>query len=72
MAQGILKESQLRLVFEVGISEQGDPIFRGKNYSNLKKEATPDQVHQAALALSQLCAYPLTGVERNDSSDITA
>ena len=72
MAQGMLKESQLRLIFEVGVTEQGDPIFKGKNYNNLKREATTDQVHQAAMALAQLCDYPLSSVERNDSSDIIA
>lgn len=66
----MLKDSQLRLVFEVGVSESGDPIFKGKTFNNLKKEATFEQIYQAALALSQLSAYPLSAVERNDSFDI--
>ncbi|PLR75202.1 hypothetical protein CU633_22350 [Bacillus sp. V3-13] len=72
MAQAMLMESRLRLVFETGVNEKGEPVFKTKTYSNVKKEATPDQLHQTALALAGLCADPLSSVERSDSVDIIA
>jgi hypothetical protein len=44
MAQATLVDSNLRLVFETGVNEKGEPIFKGKMYSNLKHEATADQL----------------------------
>ncbi|RDU38774.1 hypothetical protein DRW41_04230 [Neobacillus piezotolerans] len=70
MAQALLADSKLRLVFETGVNEKGEPIFKSKTFSNLKTEATPNQMHQAASAISALCADPLSVVERNDRSEI--
>lgn len=70
MAIAMLKGSNIRLMFEAGINEKGEPIFKGKTYSNVKKEATADQVQQAAIALGGLSANTLSSVERNDSFDI--
>jgi len=72
MAQAILEGSKLRLVFEAGMDEHGDPIFKAKTFSNIQKEATADQLHQAAQALSALCSDTLNKVERNDSTEILA
>jgi hypothetical protein len=70
MAQAILKESSIRLTFETGMNEKGEPIFKGKTYSNIRKEATVAQIDQAAQALGGLSANLLSSVERNDSFDI--
>ena len=70
MAMAMLKGSNIRLMFEAGIDEKGEPVFKGKTYSNVKKEATADQVQQAAIALGGLSANLLSSVERNDSFDI--
>lgn len=70
MAMAMLKDSNIRLMFETGLDEKGEPIFKGKTYSNVRKEATADQVQQAALALGGLSANLLSSVERNDSFDI--
>jgi hypothetical protein len=72
MAQATLVDSNLRLVFETGVNEKGEPIFKGKMYSNLKHEATTDKIHQAATALGALCKDPLYTVERSDRYDIMA
>jgi hypothetical protein len=72
MAQATLVDSNLRLVFEVGVDEKGEPVFKGKMYSNLKNDATADQLYQVAQALGALCTDPLYTVERTDRSDIMA
>lgn len=70
MAQAMLKNSRLTLVFETGLNENGEPIFKGKSYANVQKAATADQLQQAATALAGLSAYPLSSVERTDNHDI--
>lgn len=72
MAQGMLKETQMRLHFETGLDEKGNPIVKTKTFNTVKKEATVEQIYQASQALAGLCDYPLLGVERNDSFDIIA
>ncbi|RHW40281.1 DUF1659 domain-containing protein [Neobacillus notoginsengisoli] len=70
MAQALLAESRLRLSFETGVDEKGKPVYKSKTFNNLKKEATPDQMHQAASAIAALCKDPLSTVERTDRSEI--
>jgi hypothetical protein len=70
MAQAILAESTIRLVYEVGVDEKGEPIFKGKTYSNIKDQATADQLYQASQALAALCNDVLSRIERNDRSEI--
>jgi hypothetical protein len=72
MAQGILKDTQMRLIFETGLDGEGKPILKGKTFNSILKEATVDQIYQAAQAISELCAYTLVSVERNDSFDVLA
>lgn len=72
MAQAILAESKLRLVFEAGMDENGKALFRAKTFNNVKKEATTDQLFQVAQAVAVLCNDPLTSVERDDRLDVIA
>jgi hypothetical protein len=70
MALAILKDSSIRLMFEAGMDEKGEPVYKGKTYSNIRKEATADQVDQVAKALGGLSANMLHSVQRNDSFEI--
>lgn len=70
MAQATLTATTLRLLFETGVDEKGAAIYRVKSFNNVKKEATTDQLHQAAQAFSVLCMDPLSSIERNDNSEI--
>ncbi|AIE60398.1 DUF1659 domain-containing protein [Bacillus methanolicus] len=70
MAQEMLTESRLRLIFEAGIDGKGEPIFKTKTFNNITKSATADQLYQAAQAIAALSADLLSGVERSDSSQI--
>ncbi|MEH7121565.1 DUF1659 domain-containing protein [Neobacillus vireti] len=72
MAQGLLEGTKLRLVFDGGIDNEGNQILKSKTFSNVKKEATVDQLFQAAQAISTLCNDSLNKVERTDSSEIIA
>ena len=71
MAAEVLLESQLRLVFDMGLDEKGKQIFKRKNYNNIKTSATADQLLQAAQAIGGLQTETLVFVERNDTNQIT-
>ncbi|WP_160725487.1 DUF1659 domain-containing protein [Bacillus sp. USDA818B3_A] len=72
MAQALLEGTKLRLVFDAGIDNEGNPILKSRTFNNIKKEATVDQLFQAAQAISTLCTDTLNKVERTDSSEILA
>ncbi|MBI0579855.1 DUF1659 domain-containing protein [Neobacillus cucumis] len=70
MAQARLTSTKLRIVFETGVDGEGNPILRSKTFSNVKKDATADQLYQAAQAIFVLCNDTLYRIEKNDSSDL--
>lgn len=72
MATATLATTKLRLAFQTGVNEKGEPVYKAKTFNNIKTAATTDQLFQTAQALSVLCNDPLNSVERNDSSDIMA
>ncbi|MFS0881791.1 hypothetical protein CHH83_25270 [Bacillus sp. 7586-K] len=72
MAVETLLETQLSLVFDMGVDENGKAKTKRKSYSNVKTSATPDQLLQAAQAIASLQSAPLLYVERNDSNQINA
>ena len=72
MAQVMLAETTLKLIFEVGMNEKGETVYKTKSFNNVKKEAGTDQLFQAAQALSVLCNDPLNSVQRYDNSEIIA
>jgi hypothetical protein len=50
----------------------GKPIYKSKNYNNLKTTATPDEIQSAALAMSGLQQYTLVRIQRNSNYDIVS
>ncbi|MGG1677835.1 DUF1659 domain-containing protein [Neobacillus sp. NRS-1170] len=72
MAQTLLEGTKLRIVFEAGMDEKGNPLYKAKSFSNINNDATADQLYQAAQAITTLTSDVLNKVERNDSSEILA
>ncbi|MFY0759384.1 DUF1659 domain-containing protein [Metabacillus dongyingensis] len=72
MAETIILDSQLRLVFDMGMDEKGEQVFKYKNYNNVKTTSTAEQLLQAATAITGLQTQILSHVERNDSHQVTA
>jgi len=72
MAQALLATTKLRLVFQIGMDDDGKPIYKAKTFSNINREATADQLWQAAEALFGLSEDTISSVERVDSSDVIA
>jgi hypothetical protein len=70
MAQARLAETKLRLVFEAGMDDKGNPLTKAKTFNNINRLATADQLYQTAQAITVLCNDPISRVEKADSSDI--
>lgn len=71
MALATMTNSQLRLIFHEGNDlETGDPIYKTKNFNNVKTNATADQLYEVAQALTSLQELSLSSVERRDNSEI--
>jgi len=70
MAEALLEGTKLRLVFDGGIDNEGNPILKSRTFSNVRKESTVDQLYQAAQAISALCNDSLNSVERTDNFEI--
>jgi hypothetical protein len=72
MAQAVVTASKLRLVFQVGMDDEGKPILKAKTFNNIQKSATPDQLLQAAQALIGLSNDTLSNIERVENADLLA
>ncbi|SHF75432.1 DUF1659 domain-containing protein [Ornithinibacillus halophilus] len=71
MAVADLKNSTLRLVFNVGNDiNTGEPIYKTKSFSKVKTDATADQLYAVATAFASLTDIPLYNIERRDNLDI--
>lgn len=70
MATSTIKNSQLRLIFETGVDGEGNPIYRNKNFNNIKTDASADALYAIATALAPLQEHVLSEIERNDTSSL--
>ncbi|MBB6454834.1 hypothetical protein HNQ94_003323 [Salirhabdus euzebyi] len=64
--------TQLQLIFQVGLDEEGNMMLKNKNFNNVKTDATADQLFAVASVLEPLQERTLHGVERNDSSIVVS
>lgn len=66
-----IKDSKLRLVFEIGYhTETGEPIYKGKMFNKVRAGATAEQLYSVATALASLQKHPLYEVERRDEVEV--
>lgn len=72
MAQAVVTASKLRLVFQVGMDDDGKPLLKAKTFNNIQKSATPEQLLQAAQALVALSNDTLSNIERVENADLLA
>lgn len=66
---GTKNASILRLKFNNGKSEGGEPKYKFKNIKNLKPDATMDNVHAVGKALSGLLEVPADKIAKIDDTD---
>ncbi|NCU18436.1 DUF1659 domain-containing protein [Pallidibacillus pasinlerensis] len=70
MATAIHYDTNIRLIFEAGVDNEGNPIFKRKNYNNVKTTSSTAEIFQAAKAIESLCQLPLVKIERDDKTEI--
>ncbi|MGE1103222.1 DUF1659 domain-containing protein [Peribacillus simplex] len=67
MASQIPVSSTLRIDFETGLNDKGAIVFKRRAFSNIKVEATADQLFPAAVAIASVQNYPMGEVTRVDT-----
>ncbi|KRF51232.1 DUF1659 domain-containing protein [Peribacillus butanolivorans] len=70
MANQIPVSSTLRIDFETGLNEKGSIVFKRRSFSNIKVEATADQLFSAATAIASVQNYPMGEVTRVDTNSL--
>ncbi|MFD1416943.1 DUF1659 domain-containing protein [Oceanobacillus jeddahense] len=71
MAVAELTESVLQLTLNEGIDPMtGEFVFKQKRFSNVKPEATAEQLLQTAHAFASVQQHTLYAITRRDASDI--
>ena len=65
MAIKMTRDSKLRVVFQIGDTDEGKPIYKTKSYSNVAEDVTPDQLQQVGEALASLSTYPMGGIQQS-------
>ncbi|TRZ38383.1 DUF1659 domain-containing protein [Niallia circulans] len=71
MAQSLLKETSIKLYFQNGVKENGDPQLISKTFNLVKATAAPDQILQAADSIESIVKFPVHSVTKHESYDIT-
>ncbi|MFF2457705.1 DUF1659 domain-containing protein [Peribacillus simplex] len=67
MASQIPVSSTLRIDFETGLNEKGALVFKRRAFSNIKFEATADQLFSAAVSIASVQNHPMGEVTRMDT-----
>ncbi|MBD3106951.1 DUF1659 domain-containing protein [Bacillus sp. AGMB 02131] len=70
MANKTVDSKQLRLVFQTGVNDKGEPLEKRKAFNNIEISATVDQLYATAQAIASLQTFPLLKVEQQEISDI--
>ncbi|WP_350344117.1 DUF1659 domain-containing protein [Proteinivorax tanatarense] len=58
--------TSMRLRYEGGTDEEGNPIYINRSYSRIKVESLDEEFYDVAVALSSLQQHPLAKVRRVD------
>jgi len=56
----------LRLRFQTGLDENGDPIYTNRSFSNIKTDAADQGLYDAAAQIAGLQVHTLVDVRRVD------
>lgn len=70
MAQAMIMDSKLRILYDNGLNEKGEQVIKTKTYSNIRKDATAEQLLQAARAIAGLSSQALVNIERADNFEL--
>jgi hypothetical protein len=63
-------DSRLRLRFEVGLDNEGNPVYSTRTYSGIKPAANDQDVYDIAVIFSELQVYPLVSINRVNETQL--
>jgi len=63
--------STLRMSFQTGVNDQGDPVYRRRSMTNIKHNATDQNIYDVAEILADLQIYNLAEVNRADNAQLS-
>ena len=63
--------STLRMAFQTGVNEKGDPVYRRRSMTNIKHNATDQNIYDVAEILADLQIYSLAEVNRADNAQLS-
>ncbi|TYS89343.1 DUF1659 domain-containing protein [Rossellomorea aquimaris] len=70
MATADLKSTRIRLAYNDGLDEKGNPKIAYKSYSYINALATADEMNSAALSVASLSSKGLNNIEKVETFDI--
>ncbi|MCF6136813.1 DUF1659 domain-containing protein [Pseudalkalibacillus berkeleyi] len=71
MATAVLDDTRLTITFDAGVDNEGKPVYKRKNFNNIKTTATHDQMFEMVQALAPLQQYPVSQIERSNAFDLS-
>jgi len=60
----------LRLAFQTGVNDNGDPVYRRRSLTNVKHNASDQNIYNVAEVLAGLQVYNLAQVHRADNAQL--
>lgn len=63
-------DSRLRIRYEVGLDNNGNPRYSTRTYSGVKPTAADQDAYDVAAALSGLQVYPMVSVTRVNEAEL--
>jgi hypothetical protein len=60
----------LRLKLQVGVDEQGNPVYRNRNLRYVNFEAVEQDLFDVAQSLAGMQEYTLAAVQREDNANL--
>ena len=70
MANVTVDSKQLRIVYQTGVKDNGEPIEKRKTFNNIEISATAAQLYATAQAIVSLQTLPLVKVEQQEIVNI--
>lgn len=62
--------SDLKVMVQTGLDDDGLPVVRSRNFSRVKPEATDEAIYNVGDTLGALQQYPVTAIRKVSESDL--
>jgi hypothetical protein len=62
-------DSRLRIRYELGLNQEGNPVYSTRTYSGIKPESDDQDVYDIAVVLTGLQEYPVASISRVNEAE---